>query len=115
MYRRTGTSLKRRHRPCLVCARGSFDARSLVMSAESDTVAIAEDSRSPRRDVLDHLLPIVYDELRAMAHRHLAGREKGGSLATTGLVHEAYLKLVDQSRAEWVDRTHFFALSSVAM
>jgi RNA polymerase sigma factor (TIGR02999 family) len=85
------------------------------MSAESDRTEFLEELRSPRRDVLDRLLPVVYEELRAIAHRHLAGREHGGSLATTGLVHEAYIKLVDQSRAEWQDRAHFFALSSVAM
>src|SRR4051812_8861995 len=85
------------------------------MSAESDKTEFLEELRSPRRDSLDRLLPVVYEELRAIAHRHLAGREKGGSLATTGLVHEAYLKLVDQSRAELRDRTHFLALSSVAM
>jgi len=52
--------------------------------------------------------------LRAMAHRHVASRDNG-KLATTELVHEAYLKLVDQSRAEWSDRAHFLAVASVAM
>src|SRR5262249_34716264 len=51
----------------------------------------------------------------AIAHRRLAARESGGTLVTTGLVHEAYLKLVDQSSAEWRDRAHFLALASVAM
>jgi RNA polymerase sigma factor (TIGR02999 family) len=82
---------------------------------ESNKPEFLEELRKPRRDVLDRLLPVVYKELHAIAHRHLAGRGHGGSLATTGLVHEAYLKLVDQSRAEWRDRAHFFALSSVAM
>jgi RNA polymerase sigma factor (TIGR02999 family) len=68
-----------------------------------------------RRDALDELLPVVYNELRAIAHRHLAARDRGGTLQTTGLVHEAYLKLVDQSRAGWNDRAHFFALASRAM
>ena len=60
-------------------------------------------------------MPAVYDELRVIARRQLAGREAGGTLSTTGLVHEAYLKLVDQSRLEWRDRAHFFALASVTM
>lgn len=85
------------------------------MSAEPDHSGFLEELRNPERDALDTLLPVVYRELRAIAHRHLAGRERGGSLATTGLVHEAYFKLVDQSRAGWNDRAHFFALSSVAM
>lgn len=63
----------------------------------------------------DGMLPIIYDELRAIAHRQLAARGGGGTLQTTGLVHEAYLKLVDQSRAERRDRAHFLALASVAM
>jgi RNA polymerase sigma factor (TIGR02999 family) len=85
------------------------------MNAESDGNGLLDGLRSSRRDSLDRLLPAVYEELRAIAHRHLAKHGRAGSLATTGLVHEAYLKLVDQSRAEWRDRAHFFALSSVAM
>ena len=85
------------------------------MDADTETNGLLDELRSSRRDSLDRLLPVVYQELRAIAHRHLAKRGPGGSLATTGLVHEAYLKLVDQSQAEWRDRAHFFALSSVAM
>jgi RNA polymerase sigma factor (TIGR02999 family) len=70
--------------------------------------------RAGRRESLDRLLPIVYAELHAIAHRHLAARD-GGTLQTTGLVHEAYLKLVDQARAGWNDRAHFLALASLAM
>ena len=71
--------------------------------------------RSGRHGAIDQLIPLVYDELRAIAHRHLAARGGGGTLSTTVVVHEAYLKLVDQSRAEWQDRTHFLRLASVAM
>jgi RNA polymerase sigma factor (TIGR02999 family) len=67
------------------------------------------------REALDHLVPLVYAELRAIAHRHLAVPGRAATLATTALVHEAYLKLVDQSGAQWRDRAHFFALASVAM
>ena len=85
------------------------------MNAESDRNGLLEGPQKSRRDSLDRLLPVVYEELRAIAHRHLAKHGPGGSLATTGLVHEAYLKLVDQSQAEWRDRAHFLALSSLAM
>jgi RNA polymerase sigma factor (TIGR02999 family) len=71
--------------------------------------------RSGRRDSLDRLMPEVYDQLRIVARRQLALREQKATLSTTGLVHEAYLKLVDQSRIAWGDRAHFFALASVAM
>lgn len=76
---------------------------------------ILEDLRSGRREALDRILPLVYAELRAIAHRRLAACDSSGTLVTTGLVHEAYLKLVDQSTAEWRDRAHFLALASVAM
>jgi RNA polymerase sigma factor, TIGR02999 family len=71
--------------------------------------------RVGRRDTLDRLVPLVYDELHAIARRQLSRRDVGGTLSTTGLVHEAYLKLVDQSRVAWRDRAHFFALVAVAM
>src|SRR6185369_7492504 len=74
-----------------------------------------EELRSGRRDTLDRLMPVVYDHLRVIASRQLALRNGNGTLSTTGLVHEAYLKLVDQSRIAWRDRAHFFALASVAM
>ena len=74
-----------------------------------------EELRSGRREALDRILPLVYHELRAIAHRRLAAPEAGTTLVTTGLVHEAYLKLVDQSNAEWRDRAHVLAIASVAM
>jgi RNA polymerase sigma factor (TIGR02999 family) len=61
----------------------------------------------------DRLLPLVYDELRAIAHRRIAAA--GGTLDTTELVHEAYLKLFDRDRLSLQDRRHFFALSATAM
>jgi RNA polymerase sigma factor (TIGR02999 family) len=67
-----------------------------------------------RVDPLDALMPAVYDQLRAIARRQLAG-SGGGTLTTTGLVHEAYLKLADHSTRTWRDRSHFLALASVAM
>jgi len=75
---------------------------------------VLEELRTGDRAALDQLLPLVYEELRTIAHRHLS-RDPGGTLQTTALVHEAYLKLVDQSRIAWGDRGHFFALASVAM
>jgi RNA polymerase sigma factor (TIGR02999 family) len=63
----------------------------------------------------DRLLPLVYQELKRLARRQIARGGPGRTLNTTGLVHEAYLKLVDQSRAEVNDRHHFFALAARAM
>lgn len=73
------------------------------------------DLRTGTDQSIERLVPIVYQELRAIAHRQLAARGHPGTLVTTALVHEAYLKLVDQKRAQWKDRAHFFALASLAM
>jgi RNA polymerase sigma factor (TIGR02999 family) len=64
---------------------------------------------------VDDVVALTYQELRAIAHRRLVARDHSGTLSTTGLVHEAYLKLVDQSHGGWNDRAHFFALASLAM
>jgi RNA polymerase sigma factor (TIGR02999 family) len=81
----------------------------------SSEMKLLEDPPNDRRESLDQLMPVVYEHLRLIARRQLAMRERGATLSTTGLVHEAYLKLADQSRAAWSDRGHFFALASVAM
>jgi len=65
--------------------------------------------------VLDQLLPLVYDELRRMARRHLADERENHTLSTTALVHEAYLKLVDQTWASAQGRGYFFGAASRAM
>lgn len=67
------------------------------------------------RAALDQLLPIVYEQLRNVAHARLRGERPGQTLCTTGLVHEAYFKLIDLSRVHWKDRRHFFALASRLM
>ncbi len=67
------------------------------------------------RDALSSLVPLVYDELQALAHRQRRRWNGDHTLNTTALVHEAYLKLVDQSRASWANRAHFLAAASRAM
>ncbi len=67
------------------------------------------------RETLDRLLPLVYEELRRIAHNRLGVEPTGHTLNTTALVHEVYLKLVDQTRVEWRDRAHFLAVASMAM
>jgi len=66
-------------------------------------------------DAMDRLVPLVYERLRRIAHLQLRAEPVGHTFSTTVLVHEAYLKLVDQTRAEWQDRGHFFAVASGAM
>jgi RNA polymerase sigma factor (TIGR02999 family) len=68
-----------------------------------------------QRAALEQLMPLVYAELRRIAHRHLTREQTGHTLNTTGLVHEAFLKLVDLDKVDWRDRAHFFGTASQAM
>lgn len=63
----------------------------------------------------DDLLPLVYDELHRQAARYLRRERAGHTLQTTALIHEAYLKLIDQRNVNWESRTHFFAIAAQAM
>jgi RNA polymerase sigma factor (TIGR02999 family) len=63
----------------------------------------------------DDAFPLVYAELRRLAHRQLRREAGGHTLNTTALVHEAYLRLADQREARWRDRAHFLALAATAM
>ena len=64
---------------------------------------------------LAQLTPVVYDELRRLAHRYMKRERAGHSLQTTALVNEAYMRLVDYKRMHWQDRAHFLAVSAQAM
>jgi len=64
------------------------------------------------RGALDRLMPLVYEELRGIARRHLHLEGHPHTLQSTALVHEAYLRLIDQNRVQWKDRAHFFAVSA---
>jgi RNA polymerase sigma factor (TIGR02999 family) len=84
---------------------------------EPDTIsALLRAHRGGDRGALDRLMPLVYDDLRRLARRQLqddGGR--GRTLDTTGLVHEAYLRLAESTRAAWEGRGHFFAVAARAM
>ena len=67
------------------------------------------------RAALDRLIPVVYAELRRQAARHLRRERAGHSLQTTSLIHEAYLRLVDQREVRWQNRAHFFAVAARLM
>jgi RNA polymerase sigma-70 factor, ECF subfamily len=64
---------------------------------------------------LEDLMPVIYDELRRLARRHLRREHEGHTLETTALVHEAYLRLLGQTRTELQSRAHFFAIASRQM
>ncbi|HEX6693452.1 MAG TPA: ECF-type sigma factor [Longimicrobiales bacterium] len=86
--------------------------------AEADARSVTEAlvalrTRSP--GAMDRLMPLVYEQLRRIAHGQMGLERAGHTLSTTGLVHEAYLRLVDQTQAQWQDRAQFFAIAAGAM
>ena len=66
-------------------------------------------------EAMDRLMPLVYRELKRIAHRQLAAESSGHTLSTTAVVHEAYLRLTEQSTIQWQDEGQFFALAARAM
>ena len=64
------------------------------------------------RSALDRLMPLVYQELRGIARHHLVMDGRAQTLQSTALVHEAYVKLIDQNRVQWQNRAHFFAVAA---
>jgi RNA polymerase sigma-70 factor, ECF subfamily len=73
------------------------------------------DWRAGDQAALDQLAPLVYDELRRLAHRRLRHERPGHTLQTTALVNEAYLRLIDQREVSWQNRAHFFAVAARLM
>ena len=84
-------------------------------SASADVTQMLRAWSEGDRDALDRLTPVVYQELRRLARRHLRGERAGHSLEATALVNEAYMRLVDYRRMQWQDRAHFFAVSAQLM
>ena len=81
----------------------------------NEVTQMLQDWSKGNRASLDELLPIVYNELRRLAHSYLNRERKDLTLQTTALVHEAYLKLIDQHSVNFQNRSHFFAISAQAM
>ena len=81
----------------------------------TDVTALLRKWTSGDKSAIDQLTPLIYGELRRLAHRHLRRERRGHSLQSTALVHEASLRLVDQKQAQWQDRAHFFAISARLM
>jgi RNA polymerase sigma factor (TIGR02999 family) len=100
---------------CDVGPSAFMDARTLAESGQRDITGLLAAWRGGDAEAFDRLFPLVYDELRRIAHRQLGSERPDHTLQTTALVHEAYLKLVDQTRAQLTDRAHFFAVAARAM
>src|SRR6202158_2837696 len=89
-----------------------------AMPTELDTNEISKLLRAwsdGDQDALNGLTPIVYEELRRLAHHYMKRERPGHTLQTTALVNEAYMRLVDYKRMQWQDRAHFFAVAAQVM
>lgn len=84
-------------------------------SSGSDVTQLLRQWGEGHQDALNELVPLIYAELRQVAHHRLRREHPNRSLNTTGLVHEAYLKLIDLRRARFRDRAHFLAMASRLM
>jgi RNA polymerase sigma factor (TIGR02999 family) len=80
-----------------------------------DVTGLLRQWQAGDRDALDQLIPLVYNELHVIASRHMAREWRQTSLQATGLVNEAYMKLVTQRKADWQNRAHFFAIAARVM
>jgi RNA polymerase sigma-70 factor (ECF subfamily) len=89
-------------------------SRTPPISPHEITLLLAEWSGG-NQAALDKLYPLVYDELRRMAHRFMRRERKGHTLQTTALINEAYLRLVEQKNVHWANRSHFFGISAQIM
>lgn len=86
-----------------------------AMASDSDTTKLLQRGSEGDTQALDALMPLVYDELRRRASAQMRGERAAHTLGTTGLVHEAVLRLAGQRDAEWVNRAQFYALASMTM
>ncbi len=84
------------------------------MQPQLEVTQLLEDWRTGDPEAADQLMPLVYNELRRLAHYQLQRDRSDHTLDTSALVHEAYLNLVDQ-QAKWQSRAHFFAIASQVM
>jgi RNA polymerase sigma factor (TIGR02999 family) len=85
------------------------------MAAPHDVTTLLGEWSRGNRGALEQLLPMVYAELRRMAARQLRRERPGHTLQPTALVHEVYLRLVDQRRVDWHNRAHFFGVAAQVM
>jgi RNA polymerase sigma factor (TIGR02999 family) len=85
------------------------------MQDSSDVTGLLKRASEGDQEAVDALIPLVYDELRSIAHARLRGERPGHTLSTTALVHESYVKLVDINQVKWQDRAHFYSVASRMM
>lgn len=87
----------------------------MINNSKNEVTQLLVDLSGGNKKVVDVLMPMVYTEMHQLAHMHLRGERRNHTLNATALVHEAYVKLVDQDKISWQNRAHFFGIASQAM
>lgn len=87
----------------------------MMTLATSELTVLLNDWKQGDKSALERLTPLVYDELRRIAHRYAQRERNGHTLQTTALVNEAYLRLAGAEKPDWQDRAHFFAVTAQVM
>ena len=85
------------------------------MSAQAGITQLLSEASQGNQAALDQLFPLVYNELRRLADSYLRNERSDHTLQATALVHEAYLRLVDQTSISWQNRAHFFSVAAQVM
>jgi RNA polymerase sigma factor (TIGR02999 family) len=83
--------------------------------SDSDITGLLTAASRGEPDALDQLFPVVYGKLKLLARKHLRGERGDHTLSATALVHEAFLRLVDQSSVTWESQAHFYGIATLAM
>jgi len=86
-----------------------------MADTRGEVTALLAELKLGRKDALERLMPLVYGELRRIAVNQMRAERTGHTLQPTALVHEAFLRLVDQSRADWQNRAQFFGVAAQLM
>ncbi len=86
-----------------------------MAEADHDITQILQQWSDGDANAVEQLFPFVYDELRRLARNYLTREREGHTLQPTALVHEAYLRLIDQDRTTWQNRSHFYAVAAQMM
>ena len=87
----------------------------MMTLANSELTVLLKDWKRGDKSALERLTPLIYDELRRIAHRYAQRERNGHTLQTTALVNEAYLRLAGAEKPDWQDRAHFFAVTAQVM
>jgi len=87
----------------------------MIPASEHDITDMLLDWGKGDKAALDRVMPLIYNELRRLAHRQMRRERAGDTMQTTSLINEAYLRLIDYERVQPQDRSHFFAIAAQAM